>query len=60
MDCNTDYITPILSSVPLQLLSYHGAVLRGTDIGQPRNLARGSRSNISANRGSLDSVTNGL
>ena len=40
MDCDTDYITPILSIVPLQLLSYHIAVLRGTDIDQPRNLAK--------------------
>ena len=40
MDCDTDYITPILSIVPLQLLSYHIAVMRGTDIDQPRNLAK--------------------
>ena len=40
MDCDTDYITPILSTVPLQLLSYHVAVLRGTDVDQPRNLAK--------------------
>ncbi len=40
MDCDTDYITPILSILPLQLLSYHIAVLRGTDIDQPRNLAK--------------------
>ncbi len=40
MDCDTRYITPILSTVPLQLLSYHVAVLRGTDIDQPRNLAK--------------------
>ena len=40
MDCDTDYITPILSTIPLQLLSYHVAVLRGTDVDQPRNLAK--------------------
>jgi len=32
--------TPILASVPLQLLAYHIAVLRGCDIDQPRNLAK--------------------
>jgi glutamine---fructose-6-phosphate transaminase (isomerizing) len=31
---------PILFTVPLQLLSYHVAVLRGTDVDQPRNLAK--------------------
>ena len=31
---------PIVYSVPLQLLSYHVAVLKGTDIDQPRNLAK--------------------
>ncbi len=40
MDCDTDFITPILSIIPLQLLSYHVAVLRGTDVDQPRNLAK--------------------
>jgi glucosamine--fructose-6-phosphate aminotransferase (isomerizing) len=40
MDCDTDYITPILSVVPLQLFAYHVAVLRGTDVDQPRNLAK--------------------
>jgi glucosamine--fructose-6-phosphate aminotransferase (isomerizing) len=40
MDCDTDYITPILSIIPLQVLSYHVAVLRGTDVDQPRNLAK--------------------
>jgi glutamine---fructose-6-phosphate transaminase (isomerizing) len=31
---------PILFTVPLQLLAYHVAVLRGTDVDQPRNLAK--------------------
>ena len=31
---------PIVYTVPLQLLSYHVAVLRGTDVDQPRNLAK--------------------
>jgi len=35
-----DSIAPIVYSVPLQLLSYHVAVLKGTDIDQPRNLAK--------------------
>jgi glutamine---fructose-6-phosphate transaminase (isomerizing) len=35
-----DPLTPILASVPLQLLAYHIAVLRGCDVDQPRNLAK--------------------
>jgi len=34
------HIQPILTSVPLQLLAYHMAVLRGCDVDQPRNLAK--------------------
>ncbi|TRZ99000.1 MAG: glutamine--fructose-6-phosphate transaminase (isomerizing) [Nitrospiraceae bacterium] len=33
-------LTPVLFTVPLQLLAYHIAVLRGTDVDQPRNLAK--------------------
>lgn len=33
-------LAPIAYSVPVQLLSYHVAVLRGTDVDQPRNLAK--------------------
>jgi len=36
----TDCLLPILSIVPLQLLAYHIAVLRGCDVDQPRNLAK--------------------
>ncbi|GAA0307175.1 glutamine--fructose-6-phosphate transaminase (isomerizing) [Psychrobacter aestuarii] len=36
--CET--LSPIIYSVPVQLLSYHVAVLRGTDVDQPRNLAK--------------------
>jgi glucosamine--fructose-6-phosphate aminotransferase (isomerizing) len=37
----TDWgLSPILFSVPMQLLAYHIAVLRGTDADQPRNLAK--------------------
>ncbi|HSG10841.1 MAG TPA: glutamine--fructose-6-phosphate transaminase (isomerizing) [Gammaproteobacteria bacterium] len=35
-----DSIAPIIFSVPLQLLAYHVAALKGTDIDQPRNLAK--------------------
>jgi len=31
---------PVVSTIPLQLLSYHVAVLKGTDVDQPRNLAK--------------------
>ena len=36
----TDSLTPILASVPLQLLAYHIAVMRGCNVDQPRNLAK--------------------
>lgn len=35
-----DFQAPILYTLPLQLLSYHVAVLKGTDVDQPRNLAK--------------------
>ena len=35
-----DMLTPILTSVPLQLLAYHIAVRRGCNVDQPRNLAK--------------------
>ncbi|MFT5501812.1 MAG: glucosamine--fructose-6-phosphate aminotransferase (isomerizing), partial [Woeseiaceae bacterium] len=35
-----DFQAPILYTIPLQLLAYHVAVLRGTDVDQPRNLAK--------------------
>jgi glutamine---fructose-6-phosphate transaminase (isomerizing) len=34
------YLTPIVMTIPLQLLAYHIAVHRGTDVDQPRNLAK--------------------
>lgn len=36
----SDLLSPIISVVPLQLLSYHIAVRRGCDVDQPRNLAK--------------------
>ncbi|WGD49469.1 glutamine--fructose-6-phosphate transaminase (isomerizing) [Bradyrhizobium sp. CB1650] len=33
-------VTPLVFAVPLQLLAYHTAVVRGTDVDQPRNLAK--------------------
>ncbi len=35
-----EHITPIVYTIPLQLLAYHAAVLKDTDIDQPRNLAK--------------------
>jgi glucosamine--fructose-6-phosphate aminotransferase (isomerizing) len=35
-----DALAPILYTLPLQLLSYYVAVLKGTDVDQPRNLAK--------------------
>ena len=43
VDVPTDGIrqlAPLLFSVPLQLLAYHVALIRGTDVDQPRNLAK--------------------
>ncbi|MDO8906925.1 MAG: glutamine--fructose-6-phosphate transaminase (isomerizing) [Pseudohongiella sp.] len=35
-----DVLSPILYTIPLQLLSYHVAILKGTDVDHPRNLAK--------------------
>ena len=35
-----DLIAPLIFSLPMQLLAYHVAVLKGTDVDQPRNLAK--------------------
>jgi len=35
-----EYLSPLLNIIPLQLLAYHIAVLRGCDVDQPRNLAK--------------------
>jgi len=35
-----DYLQPIIAAVPLQLLAYHIALLRGCDVDKPRNLAK--------------------
>ena len=34
------FVAPILYTIPIQLLAYHVAVLKGTDVDQPRNLAK--------------------
>ncbi len=35
-----ELLSPVVVTVPLQLLAYHVAVLRGCDVDQPRNLAK--------------------
>jgi glucosamine--fructose-6-phosphate aminotransferase (isomerizing) len=35
-----EYLTSVLATIPLQLLAYHVAVAKGTDVDQPRNLAK--------------------
>jgi glucosamine--fructose-6-phosphate aminotransferase (isomerizing) len=35
-----EYLQPVVTAVPLQLLAYHIAVLRGCDVDKPRNLAK--------------------
>jgi len=34
------FVAPILYAIPIQLLAYHTAVIKGTDVDQPRNLAK--------------------
>ena len=34
------FVTPLLYAIPVQLLAYHIAVIKGTDVDQPRNLAK--------------------
>jgi len=34
------HLSPVVHTIPLQLLAYHAAVLRGTDVDKPRNLAK--------------------
>jgi glucosamine--fructose-6-phosphate aminotransferase (isomerizing) len=36
----SEFLDPVVYTIPLQLLSYHVAVLRGTDVDRPRNLAK--------------------
>jgi len=37
---SNEFILPILYSIPVQMLAYHTAVIKGTDVDQPRNLAK--------------------
>ncbi len=40
LEASGEFTSPIVFNIPLQLLSYHVALLRGTDVDQPRNLAK--------------------
>ncbi|HLF30812.1 MAG TPA: glutamine--fructose-6-phosphate transaminase (isomerizing) [Xanthomonadales bacterium] len=40
LDTGGELLAPVILTVPMQLLAYHVAVLRGTDVDQPRNLAK--------------------
>jgi len=35
-----EFQAPMIYTIPLQLLAYHVATMRGTDVDQPRNLAK--------------------
>ena len=37
---SSSFVAPILATIPVQLLAYHTAVFMGTDVDQPRNLAK--------------------
>ena len=37
---STEFQAPVVFAIPMQLLAYHVAVLKGTDVDQPRNLAK--------------------
>jgi glucosamine--fructose-6-phosphate aminotransferase (isomerizing) len=38
--CTDSFITPLLYAIPIQLLAYYAALAKGTDVDQPRNLAK--------------------
>ena len=40
MPDDSSFVSPIVHTVPLQLLAYHTASVKGTDIDKPRNLAK--------------------
>lgn len=40
LDHINDYLAPVLYTIPMQLLSYYVAIIKGTDVDQPRNLAK--------------------
>ncbi|MFT5371135.1 MAG: glucosamine--fructose-6-phosphate aminotransferase (isomerizing), partial [Lysobacterales bacterium] len=40
LDTGGQFLAPVVLTIPLQLLAYHVAVARGTDVDQPRNLAK--------------------
>ncbi|AJC49436.1 glutamine--fructose-6-phosphate transaminase (isomerizing) [Allofrancisella guangzhouensis] len=40
IDTGSDFSAPVVFTIPLQLLSYHVAIIKGTDVDQPRNLAK--------------------
>jgi glucosamine--fructose-6-phosphate aminotransferase (isomerizing) len=40
LDTGGELLAPVALTIPMQLLAYHVAVLRGTDVDQPRNLAK--------------------
>jgi len=40
VETGSDWLAPVVLTIPLQLLAYHVAVLKGTDVDQPRNLAK--------------------
>ena len=40
MPAHPAIVSPIVHALPLQLLAYHAAICRGTDVDKPRNLAK--------------------
>ena len=40
MPATASLLSPVLTTIPLQLLAYHIAVQRGCDVDRPRNLAK--------------------
>ena len=52
-------IAPIVYTVPLQLLSYHVAIIKGTDVDQPRNLAKKRYCRIAKKTGLKTGAING-
>ena len=40
MPATDPFVAPIVYAAPAQLIAYHAAILKGTDVDQPRNLAK--------------------
>ena len=57
LPCTVDaFVAPILYAIPMQLLAYHTAVIKGTDVDQPRNLAKSVTIEIGSGNRALGNI----